>query len=79
MKNKQLTQRQVNYLDILSEFNFQIIFQSGKTNTKVDALIRMSIVDISESAQRTKDCYQTILISDKVNVLAIESEANLYQ
>ncbi len=79
MKNKQLTQRQVNYLDILSEFNFQIIFWSGKMNTKVDALIRMSIADISESAQRTEDCYQTILISDRVNVLAIESEANFYQ
>jgi len=39
----------------------------------------MSIADIFESAQRTKDCYQTILTSDKVNVLAIESEANLYQ
>jgi len=48
-------------------------------NTKVDALIRMSIADISESAQRTEDCYQTILISDRVNVLAIESEANFYQ
>ncbi len=79
MKNKQLTQCQVNYLNILSEFNFQIIFWSGKTNTKVDALIKISIADIFESAQRTKDCYQTILTSDKVNVLAIESEVNLYQ
>ncbi len=50
MKNKQLTRCQFNYLDILSEFNFQIIFWSGKMNTKVDALIRMSIADISESA-----------------------------
>ncbi len=32
MKNKQLTWRQVNYLDILFKFNFQIIFQSGKMN-----------------------------------------------
>jgi len=48
-------------------------------NTKVNALIRISIADISESAQRTEDYYQTILISDRVNVLAIESEANLYQ
>ncbi len=38
MKNKQLSQRQVNYLNILSKFNFQIIFKSGKMNTKVDAL-----------------------------------------
>jgi len=48
-------------------------------NIKVDALIRMSIADISESAQRTEDHYQTILISDRINVLAIESEVNLYQ
>ncbi len=33
MENKQLTRHQANYLDILSEFNFQIIFRSGKTNT----------------------------------------------
>ena len=50
MKNKQLSQWQVNYLNILSKFNFQIIFKSGKINTKVDALIRMSLVNIFESA-----------------------------
>ncbi len=38
MKNKQLSQRQVNYLNILSKFNFQIIFESDKMNTKVDVL-----------------------------------------
>jgi len=48
-------------------------------NTKVDALIRMFIADISESAQRTEDRYQTILTSDRVDVLTIKSEANLYQ
>ncbi len=79
MKNKQLTWHQVNYLNILLKFNFQIIFQSDKMNTKVNALIRMSIADIFESAQRTEDCYQTILIFDRVNVLTIKSEANLYQ
>ncbi len=79
MKNKQLTQHQVNYLNILSEFNFQIIFQSGKINTKVDALIRMLIADNFESAQRIEDRYQTILTLDRVNVLSVESEANFYQ
>jgi len=48
-------------------------------NTKVDALIRMFLIDISESTQRTKDCYQIILIFNKVNILAIESEVDLYQ
>ncbi len=78
MKNKQLSQLQVNYLNILSKFNFQIIFKSGKTNTKVDALIRMSLVNVSESAQRLKNCFQTILTFNKVDVLFIESKANLY-
>jgi len=79
MKNKQLTRRQVNYLDILSEFNFQIIFQSDKINIKVDALIRMLVLNISELAQRTEDHYQTILTFNKVDILVIESKADLYQ
>ncbi len=79
MKNKQLTWRQVNYLNILFKFNFQIIFQSGKMNTKVNALIRMFLIDVSESTQRTEDRYQIILTLDRVNVLAIESEVDLYQ
>ncbi len=79
MKNKQLTRRQVNYLDILFKFNFQIIFRSGKINTKVDALIRMSLIDIFESTQRTEDRYQTLLTFDRINILAIESEVDLYQ
>ncbi len=87
MKNKQLSQRQVNYLNILSKFNFQIIFKSGKINTKVDALTRMSLANVSESAKWFEDCFQTILISDKVNILPIDlkssanskSEVNLYQ
>ncbi len=57
MKNKQLSQRQVNYLNILSKFNFQIIFRSGKTNTKVDALIRMLLANVSELAQHFEDCF----------------------
>ncbi len=79
MKNKQLSRWQVNYLNILSKFNFQIIFRSGKMNTKVDALTRMSLADVSESAQRLEDHFQTILTLDRVDVLLVESKANLYQ
>ncbi len=49
------------------------------TNTKVNALIRMSLIDISEFTQRAEDRYQIILTFDRVNVLAIESEVDLYQ
>ncbi len=79
MKNKQLNQWQVNYLNILSKFNFQIIFKSDKMNTKVNALTQMSLANISESAQWLEDCFQTILIFDRVDVLFIESKANFYQ
>ncbi len=79
MKNKQLSWQQVNYLNILLKFNFQIIFRSGKINTKVNALIRMSLVNIFKSAQRLEDCFQIILIFDKVDVLSVELKANLYQ
>ena len=48
-------------------------------NTKVDALTWMSLMNIFESAQRLEDCFQTILIFNRVDVLFIESKANLYQ
>jgi len=79
MKNKQLSRWQVNYLNILSKFNFQIIFRSGKMNTKVNALIRMLLANVFESAQCLENRFQTILIFDRVDVLSIELKANLYQ
>ncbi len=79
MKNKQLSRWQVNYLNILLKFNFQIIFRLDKMNIKVNALIRMSLANVSESAQRLEDHFQTILTFNRINVLFIESKANLYQ
>ncbi len=79
MKNKQLSRWQVNYLNILSKFNFQIIFRSDKINIKVNALIRMSLANVSESTQCLENHFQTILTLDRVNVLLVESKANLYQ
>jgi len=48
-------------------------------NTKVDALTRMSLANVFESAQRLEDRFQTILIFDRVDVLLVEPKANLYQ
>ncbi len=85
MKNKQLTWQQANYLNILSKFNFQIIFRSGKINIKVDALTKMSMINSSESAKDIDDRFQTILTSNRIDVLLIEFEieseyeTNLYQ
>ena len=41
MKNKQLTRRQIKYLNILFNFNFKIIFRTNKVNIKIDILICM--------------------------------------
>jgi len=85
MKNKQLTQWQANYLNILLKFNFQIIFWSDKINIKVNALTRMLMIDSSESAKDMNDHFQTILILNWINVLLIEFKIeseykiNLYQ
>jgi len=48
-------------------------------NIKVNALISMSLINVSESTQRTEDCYQIILTLNKIDILAIESEVDLYQ
>ncbi len=85
MKNKQLTWWQVNYLNILLKFNFQIIFQSNKINIKVDALTKMLMINSSESVKDINDHFQTILILNWIDVLLIkfkiefEYEINLYQ
>jgi len=90
MENKQLTKRQANYLNILSKFNFQIIFRSGKMNGKADALIRMAVIDSSESELGRGERFQTILTPDRINVVSSkldvllifstpQYEANLYQ
>ena len=38
IENKKLTCWQARYLDILLKFNFYVIFQPGKTNSKADTL-----------------------------------------
>ncbi len=90
MKNKQLIKRQANYLNILSKFNFQTVFRSGKMNDKVDALIRMTVIDSSEFELSRDERFQIILISNRINVVSSkldvlfifstsQYEANLYQ
>jgi len=39
----------------------------------------MFLIDVSESTQRTEDCYQIILTLNRINILAIKSEVDLYQ
>jgi len=39
----------------------------------------MFLANVSESAQQLEDHFQTILTLDRVDVLLVESKANLYQ
>jgi len=39
----------------------------------------MFLINVSESIQRTEDHYQIILTFNRINILAIESEVDLYQ
>ncbi len=48
-------------------------------NIKVNALIKMFLINVSESTQRTENRYQIILTFDRINILAIESEVDFYQ
>ena len=69
MKNKQLIRRQIKYLNILSDFNFKIIFRAGKTNIKVDALTRMSNSHFENDDERIRQQHQIILISNRMQIL----------
>ncbi len=39
----------------------------------------MFLINVSESTQHTEDYYQIILIVDRINILTIKSEVDLYQ
>ena len=82
MKNKELTRRQArySYLDILSEFNFQVIFRPDKRNIKADALTRRSDARPSDSAdERTQHQYQVILTPDRVDIRLTRIEQGAFK
>ena len=58
---RQLTARQVQWADILSCFNFQIMYQPGKQNTKADALTRHK-EDQDSQRQVTLDSRHQVLL-----------------
>ena len=80
MENKELTRRQIRYLDILSEFNFQIIFQSDKKNGKADALIRMpDSKSKNNNNEKNQFQYQIILIPNRVQINIMNIKTGLFE
>ena len=56
-------------MNILSDFNFKIIFRAGKTNIKTDALIRMFDFHSEDNDKRIRQQHQIILTSNKMQIL----------
>ena len=69
MQAQKLTRRQARYLETLSEFNFKIVYRSGKQNEKADALTRMADAKpTSDQDDRVRHQYQTILTPDRLQI-----------
>ena len=76
MKNKQLTRRQTKYLNILSDFNFKIIFRAGKANIKADALTRMPDSHSEDDDERIRQQHQIILTQNRMQILVNSMHEN---
>ena len=76
MKNKQLTRRQARYLNILSDFNFKIIFRAGKANIKADTLTRIPDSHSEDDDERIRQQHQIILTPNKVQILTNSMNEN---
>lgn len=80
MDSKELSRRQARYLDILSEFNFQVIFRAGKRNEKADALTRMpGTIPTGEDDDRIKQQRQVILTPDRVDIRCTALEEGTFE
>ena len=73
MKNKELIHHQIRYLNVLSEFNFQVIFWTGKINSKVNAFTQM-LNDFNKNL-----IFQTILTSDCVKIWVREVKESFFK
>ena len=81
MTSKNLTRRQARWAEILSEYNFKIMYQSGPRNVKAKVLTRLpESIPKSEDDARIKQQHQVILTSDRleIRVMKVDSDLSLY-
>ena len=70
MTSKDLTRRQARWAQMLSKFNFKIMYQTGPRNAKADALTRLpNAVPSDPDDVRTKYQHQTILTPDRLEIM----------
>ncbi len=77
MKDKELSRRQMRWVQKLIDFNFKIMYHSGKQNIKVDALTRW-VNSVSRSLENEWCCYQrtTILTLNQMKIADLEEKKN---
>ncbi len=73
MKDKELSKRQIRWVQKLVDFNFKIMYHSDKQNIKVDALTCW-VDSVSRSSEDECICYQwiTILTSNQMKIADLE-------
>ncbi len=73
MKDKELSRRQMHWVQKLADFNFRIMYQSDKQNIKINALTRQADVVLRDSEDEHV-CYQwiTILTSNRMKIADLE-------
>ncbi len=83
MKNKELSKRQMRWVQKLIDFNFKIMYRSDKQNIKVNALTRQ-VDSVSRSLENKQCCYQrtTILTLNRMKIADLkkkENDESIYQ
>ena len=77
-EGRDLSRRQIRYLNMLFEYNIKIIYRSRSQNLKVDALIRMvecKFIDFKN--ERLRQQHQIIFTSNRLDLDDIEFEINV--
>jgi len=77
MKDKELSRRQMRWIQKLIDFNFKIMYRSGKQNIKVDALTRR-VDSVPRSPENERCRYQrtTILTPNRMKIADLEEKEN---
>ena len=78
VEERDLSRRQIRYLDMLFEYNIKIIYRLRSQNLKVDAFTRIiecKFIDLIN--KRLKQQHQIIFILNRLNLDDIEFEINV--
>ena len=77
-KERNLSRRQIKYLNMLFEYNIKIVYRPRSQNFKTNALIRIiEFKLINSQNKRLRQQHQIIFISDRLNLNNIEFDIKI--